>query len=176
MRRYSKLASRIAVTLRMPAAVMAFLTGSLSCSNIDCPLNNVARLVCGFYDTRTNGTFTLTDTITVTTAGTDSILFNYGHNISSLKLPISYSHETDTLIVRIMGAEASSRDTIFISHTNEPHFESVDCGMLMFHTIKDVKWASGGAAGLPRIDSVTVASPKVNYDASENLRIYFALP
>ena len=52
---------------------------------------------------------------------------------------MSYMREVDTFVVKIMGLEASSVDTIFVSHTNEPHFESVDCGMSMFHEIKGVE-------------------------------------
>ena len=90
---------------------------------------------------------------------------------------MSYMREVDTFVVKIMGLEASSVDTIFVSHTNEPHFESVDCGMSMFHKIKGVEWTSNGnAAVLSRIDSVAVANPKVNYDETENIKIYFTLP
>ena len=149
----------------------------VGCSTLDCPLNNKVELACGFYNSETNGSTTIGDTITITAAGTDSILFNYGYNISSLDLPMSYMREVDTFVVKIMGLEASSVDTIFVSHTNEPHFESVDCGMSMFHKIKGVEWTSNGnAAGLSRIDSVAVANPKVNYDETENIKIYFTLP
>ena len=49
--------------------------------------------------------------------------------------------------------------------------------MSMFHKIKGVEWTSNGnAAGLSRIDSVAVANPKVNYDETENIKIYFTLP
>ena len=159
------------------AAVVALVAYAASCSNIDCPLNNKVELACGFYNSETNGSTTIGDTITITAAGTDSILFNYGYNISSLDLPMSYMREVDTFVVKIMGLEASSVDTIFVSHTNEPHFESVDCGMTLFHEIKGVEWTSNGnAAGLSRIDSVAVANPKVNYDETENIKIYFTLP
>lgn len=171
LRNVSTASARAATLL----AATAF--GAAACSNIDCPLDNKVEVNCRFYDTATGGGVQITDTITITAAGTDSVLFNYGYDISELFLPLSYTRTVDTFVVNIMGRYASAADTIFVAHTNEPHFQSVDCGMLMFHTIKDVAWTThGGSATLSRIDSVAVAHSNVNYDEAENLKIYFAVP
>jgi hypothetical protein len=62
---------------------------------------------------------------------------------------------------------------IFVAHTNEPHFESVDCPPAVFHTIQSVAWTSHSLSQMPlTIDSVAVVRTKVNYDDVENLKVY----
>lgn len=159
------------------AVVLAATAYMASCSNIDCPLNNKVEAVYGFYDSSTGAGITIKDTISVIAGGTDSVIYNRGVNISKLSLPMSYARSVDTLVVKIMGENAASFDTILVSHTNEPHFESVDCSAVMFHIIKGVELVSSGrVAGLSRVDSVAVANPKVNYNAYENFKIYFTVP
>ncbi len=46
----------------------------VSCSSIDCPLNNVVGLKAGLRSAATGASYTLQDTLTITAAGTEDIL------------------------------------------------------------------------------------------------------
>ncbi|MBO4611695.1 MAG: hypothetical protein J5671_00825 [Bacteroidaceae bacterium] len=139
-----------------------------SCEGINCAIDNVVTLNMGFYD-ENDTKKAITDTLTVTAEGTDSVLYNRGINITSLSLPMSHWQEADTLTMTF-------RDTLGTDHivklriekTNLPHYESPDCPTAMFHEIKSVTMTSGS----PYVDSVVLAKPKVNYEALENVKIY----
>ena len=140
-----------------------------ACSSVDCPLNNVVYAKYKLMGDVTK----LSDVLTITTVradGTDTILLNQQQNADSFELPMSFGQTVDELCLtrdRQDGSEVR-RDTIWIEKTNEPHFESVDCGVNYFHTITGVRHTSH------TIDSVTINKRNVNYDASvSHLYIYF---
>lgn len=132
-----------------------------SCSSIDCPLNNTV-----YTKYRLAGTVTtLVDTLTVSTprlSATDTVLLNKAIAVDSFSLPMSYGQEADILYFdfRPTGG-ASVIDTVTISKTNEPHFESVDCSPAIFHTLKGVTYTRH------KIDSIVVNSANVSYDATK---------
>ena len=64
-------------------------------------------------------------------------------------------------------------DTLFVDHTLQPHFESLDCPSSVFHTITGVRATSHSLGNMPlTIDSVALVRLIVNYDDVENIRIY----
>ena len=63
------------------------ITATTSCTSSDCPLNNTARLVCGFYNTANDSSLTLGDTITV--VARDSVILNRATNEATISLPMS---------------------------------------------------------------------------------------
>ena len=145
-----------------------------SCKEIDCPLDNIVVMTIGLYDSETLQSLTLEDTLTVKASGTDSILLNRALGVNSIQLPIRQGSKMDTLMFCFSNKEYQiAIDTIFLGHTNEPHFESIDCPPSVFHTITHVSWTSHPLSKLPlTIDSVAVARTKVNYDDVENLKVY----
>lgn len=139
-----------------------------ACSSVDCPLNNT---VYAKYRLAGNVT-TLNDTLTISvkrTSGSDTVLLNKALGVDSFSIPLSYSHETDEYYFDIHPADGErTLDTVTISKTNEPHFESVDCQASMFHTLQQVTYTRH------RIDSVVINQNKVTYDAQKaHLLIYF---
>ena len=140
-----------------------------ACSSVDCPLNNVVYAKYKLMGDVTK----LRDVLTIPTEradGTDTKLLNQQQTADSFELPMSFGQTVDELCLtrdRQDGSEVR-RDTIWIEKTNEPHFESVDCGVNYFHTITGVRHTSH------TIDSVTINKRNVNYDASvSHLYIYF---
>lgn len=138
-----------------------------ACSSIDCPLNNV---VYTKYKLTGNVT-TLDEALTVTTKradGTDTVLLNLLQKADSFELPVSYGQTADELYFDRVGENETRRDTIWIEKTNEPHFESVDCGVNYFHTITGVRYTRHD------IDSVTINNRNVTYDNSKaHIYIYY---
>ncbi len=145
-----------------------------ACSNIDCPLDNVVSMQCNLYSSETNSAYTLTDELTVFPAGRDTILLNKATDITSFLLPLKEGGEQDTLLLHLENANGqTATDTLFVTHTPQPHFESLDCPSSVFHTITQVRATSHSLSILPlTIDSVSLVRPLVNYEDNENIRIF----
>lgn len=145
--------------------------GLSACSSIDCPLNN--RTYASF---KLAGDVTkLVDTLTISTPRNidnpeeDTVLINRLVDTDSLSLPMSYQRTEDIYIFTFVqkDTELKTIDTLWVSKENEPHFESVDCNPVMFHTIKDVRFTQRA------IDSIKVNYNKVTYnDAKAHFLIY----
>lgn len=147
------------------------LTGGLAaCDSTSCPINNVVYSSYGFY-VMENGTETpisILDTLTVTAGGSDSILVNRLQNGGQVELPVSYTSATDTLVFSFINEEQQERrDTIWIDKENIPHYESPDCPVSFFHHVTAVRYTQ------VLIDSVSIVNPNINYNVSENFKIYF---
>ena len=161
------------ITEKAKTLVVAMIAGlGLSaCSSIDCPLNN--RTYASF---KLAGNVTkLVDTLTVSTPRNidnpeeDTVLINRLVDTDSLSLPMSYQRTEDIYIFTFVqkDTELKTIDTLWVSKENEPHFESVDCNPVMFHTIKDVRFTQRA------IDDIKVNYNKVTYnDAKAHFLIY----
>lgn len=165
-------------TSALAAAVAAAMLLAHSCSNIDCPLSNTVASKYVFYDSASGAAATFADTLTVRALGSDTVLFNRGVNLSEVDIPMSYRAEADTLLLDISDGEARRTDTLVVAHTNEAHFESIDCSASMFHRITSATLRPGTAAGagLTSIDSVAVNKRNVNYNVVENIKVYITAP
>ncbi|MGI6242845.1 MAG: DUF6452 family protein [Prevotella sp.] len=134
-----------------------------ACSSVDCPLNNT---VYANYKLMGKVT-TLPDTLTISTPrldGFDTILINKQVNTDSFYLPMSYGQDVDILYFHTN----TLLDTVWIEKTNQPHFESVDCGLNYFHTITGVRSTHNA------IDSIVINKKEVTYDISQqHFYIYF---
>jgi len=161
----------------MTARILVFALSLLSltgCSNIDCPLENVVRLRCGIYSAEEGGQLTLSDTLTVRVAGSDSVVLNRAQGISTFDLPMRYRSGADTFLLRFSNSHRQwATDSIILVHKNMPHFENVDCPTAIFHKIEALRWTHHTLREMPlTIDSVSVERIMINYDTQENLRIY----
>ena len=140
----------------------AALAGA-SCSSVDCPLNNT---VYANYKLAGQVT-TLPDTLTITTNrnnGSDTVLINQQLNTDSFSLPMSYGGSSDIIFMQANHL----RDTLMIDKTNQPHFESVDCGLNYFHTIQGIRYTRNA------IDSIVINNKEGDYDVSKkHFYIYF---
>lgn len=158
-----------------PALVVAGVTaGTVSCAEINCPLDNIVVMTCGLYSAEQKTAYALNDTLTVMAAGLDSVLLNRAIAIQSFALPVRQSVTTDTLLLRFSNQRGQvATDSLFVDHSNQPHFESIDCPPSVFHTLKGARWTSHALSEMPlTIDSVALSRPLVNYDDVENLKIY----
>lgn len=149
------------------------MVGLSACSNIDCPLDNVVSLQCNLYDASTQSTLTLSDVLSVTPAGRDTLLLNQATGIKSFLLPLKEAGTQDTLLLHFANAQGAVQvDTLFVNHTPQPHFESLDCPSSVFHTLNAVRVSAQGSANSAIIDSVSLVRPIVNYDDIENIRLF----
>lgn len=155
------------VRLLTISAAVAWLA---ACDSTSCPINNVVYSTYSFY-TMADGAETpvsILDTLTVTAGGSDSVLVNRLTNGSQVELPVSYNSATDTLVFRFVNEEQQERtDTIWIDKENIPHYESPDCPVAFFHNVTAVRYTQR------LIESVSIINPNIDYNVSENFRIYF---
>ena len=95
----------------------------------------------------------------------DTVLVNKLSGASSMKVPMSYFNEIDTLIVSYKSI--TLKDTIKIKHMGYPNVELPECGTYRFHTLQQVT-ATDAA-----IDHIEIGDSKVNYEGKTNIKIYF---
>ncbi len=146
-----------------------------ACTNIDSPLDNLVEMQCGLYTAEDHSQLTLADTLTVKACGAkDTVLLNRAQGISSFLVPLKQAAERDTLLLHFSNASGqAATDTLFVSHANMPHFDSVDCPLAVFHTLQHVRWTSHALGLFPlTVDSVAVVRQTVTYENVENLRIF----
>ncbi|MBR1713040.1 MAG: hypothetical protein IJ722_06520 [Alloprevotella sp.] len=155
----------------LPVLTALFLA---ACSNIECPLDNIVVATCGLYTAEDGNPLTLEDSLTIRPAGRDILLLNRAQGISSFVLPLRNAAGTDTLLLRFSNARKQvATDTLFLTHTTQPHFESIDCPTAVFHALTAVRWTSHALGVMPlTLDSVALVRSTVNYDDIENLQLY----
>ena len=140
-----------------------------ACDSYDCTLYNVVAMY-GAFD-KEGAAVAIKDTLTITACGTDAVLLNRSTNTSKLTLPLSYWQPEDTLVFSINGVNSEGdpyllRDTVWVTKTNQVHYESPDCPTTLFHTIQDVRHTN------EFIKSITVVRSSVNYESTINLQIH----
>ena len=153
--------------------LMPFLFAAMlifgACASVDCPMGN--RVQSEYYFTKPDGITpdTLKDTLSVTALKWegDTLVFNRGVNITSIKVPLSYDEPEDVLLFVFTNTEKKVwRDTVWLQKTNHPHLESVDCSPKFFHTLTDVRSTDN------RIERIDINNSSVEYESKKNIQIY----
>ena len=146
--------------------VLLLVCGVSACSGEDCPINNTVLGKMAFYGQNGEaGALTTTLTVSVVRPQRDSVVLNQKNNAAEVLFPLSYAHETDTIVFDYDGGAAY--DSIYVSHTNAPTLVSIDCGAAIFHTITSVRSTHHV------IDTVILKSTEVNYDERENIQVIY---
>lgn len=132
----------------------------VSCTSIDCPVNNVVATRYRFYNTA-GDSLTIMDTLSITSTrkdGSDVTLLNRHVGKATFAIPISYSHPEDILVFNFYNSTFSVYDTVWVKKDDIPHFESVDCNASFFHELTGVRYTTNV------IDSIVIKNPRVDYD------------
>lgn len=151
------------------ALALIFSAASLgSCDNgYDCDLNNTSHNNISFY--------TVTDgkeeayahpeplTISLMINGKDSVIINHKTDAEQISLPMSYTQGTDTIVIHY---ENNLCDSLYVSHIGKPYYQSMECGILMFHEIESIRSTNVW------IEKVSLMNNTVNFKGYENIRIY----
>lgn len=137
----------------------------ISCDTFNCLLDTKVQCVYGFYSE--GASIMVSDTLTVTALGVNTVLVNRSVNQNGLQLPVSYYGDVDSLEFKIKGPDGEGCDTVYMVKRNIAHMEDVSCPAHMWHTITQVYSTHH------LIDSVYINHSDINYDGLENLQIYF---
>lgn len=135
-----------------------------ACESYDCTLYNHVGCYGAFYQDSASVSFD--DTLTITAGKSGPVLLNKSVGTSRIDLPMSYWQDEDTLVLTVKGMNYLFQDTIWISKSNQVHYESPDCPTTLFHTILGVRSTH------EFIDSINVIRSSVNYEQTNNLEIH----
>ncbi len=146
--------------------LLLILSGILilaACESYDCTLYNFVGMYAVFDSD--GEAVQITDTLTVTSGKSGPILLNNGVNTATLKLQLSYWQDVDTLVFYIKGKDYFLRDTVWVTKSNQVHYESPDCPTTLFHEIQSV------SSTHEFIKDITIIRSAVNYETTTNLQI-----
>ncbi|WP_077154842.1 DUF6452 family protein [Bacteroides bouchesdurhonensis] len=150
-----------------------------SCSDEnDCSLAGRPMMYCTLYtidpDTRAMLNDTL-DSLTITAAGTDSIILNNEKKVHTLMLPLRYTNDSTIYIFHYdPKRQPKNVDTLYIVQQNTPYFQSMECGYMMKQNILSAKLGKPGRPSQPdRIDSLYLRNKEANTNEIENLQIFY---
>lgn len=128
--------------MRIKACILSLAVLLTACSSIDCQLNGT--VYCHFEIQSEDGqsaTLTIPLSVTLNRAATygDTVYINSQDNVSQFDVPLSYAANTDKITLTLHnGTESTIQDTVSITKTNEPYFESADCAPRFNHTLENV--------------------------------------
>ena len=158
------------LTLKTLVCIVAALA-AVSCSSIDCPLNNRTYMSLKL----TGNKAVLEDTLTIAIQRSadnpeeDTVLINRQTGLDSLSVPMSYARTEDVYYLTLVQKDTRKKtvDTIRVTKQNEQHFESIDCAPAVFHTIEGVRFTQHA------IEDIKINNNKVTYnDPKAHLLIY----
>ena len=135
-----------------------------ACESYDCTLYNYVGMYGIFEQEGT--AVQIKDTLTITSGKDGPTLLNRSVNTARLSLPLSYWQDEDTLVFTVKGEDYLVQDTVWISKTNQVHYESPDCPTTLFHEIQSIRSTH------EFIESITVIRSSVNYELTNNLQIH----
>jgi hypothetical protein len=126
-------------------------------------------MTCNLYtineETGQSETISLTGNLTITAAGTDSIILNNATDVHTLTLPLRYTADSTVLVLHY--GEEYPNDTLTIRQTNTPYFLSMDCGYQMKQNIV------GGSYTRHLLDSIYIANKEAGIYGTENLKLFY---
>ncbi|MCE2615656.1 DUF6452 family protein [Phocaeicola oris] len=165
------------------------LIGLNSCNDDNCSLTTTSAATFDLLSSNSHSSIALTEAVTITASTTadvivrdtlpdgsvvdkvvkDSILndtiYNAEKKLSKLKIPLSYSTKTT---ITIQYTELL-KDEIEIKHRPIPFVSDINCGVLMFYQIEDIKYTTNA------LDSITIANPKVTNEETVNFNMYYTI-
>lgn len=159
------------MSLKHIFSFLAFAAAVNACSSLDCSINSQVNCAYGIQDANGNdSTLASGDTLTISTkkyaratdeTATLDTIINKLTSTNNFTLQMGEASETDVLYMTLTrGVITTYYDTVYITKTNEPTFESVDCTPRFNHTITAIK------SSHHFIDSIHINKAQVTNDAS----------
>ena len=145
-------------------AILLGLVLLAACESYDCTLYNYVGMYGTFY--KDGSVVQLNDTLTISTGKAGPVLLNLSVGTSKINIPLSYWNEEDTLVLSVKGDDYFLQDSVWITKSNQVHYESPDCPTTLFHTIQSVRSTH------EFIKDIIIIRSSVNYETTENLQIH----
>jgi len=122
--------------LALSALALLLLT---SCSSNGCYETTDVKVYCNFYSL--DSAFAVKfDSVSVWGVGSDSLIYK-DKTVNEIGLELNpKAQETQYVIqIKAKGSNIYFKDTISLYHTNQPWFQSMDCGCMVFSTLNSCK-------------------------------------
>lgn len=150
-----------------------------SCSeDNDCSMDGRPMIYCNLFtidpETKQQLNDTL-DSLTITAFGTDSIILNNQKNVHSLMLPLRYTKDSTVFILRYDYPTFTDRsDTLILTYSNIPYFQSIECGYMMKQTLTgDSIRKTKNKNQKYQLESIKVLSKEANSHEIKNLQLFY---
>jgi hypothetical protein len=137
-----------------------------ACSSRGCYDDMTVRMYVYFYTQNADSSVSVTlDSLSVQGVGSDSILYQ---NISSdgIELYLNPISEVTQFAFTCEQNGQLFKDTLTIQHTNQPWFQSLECGSMVFSTLKQVQ-VTGSI-----FNSAVITDSTVNTTVTKHVKLY----
>lgn len=138
-----------------------------ACEELPCQYGEGVKLNAGFFTLDgTNLNETTIDTLTLVIMNTADNPYEevFHKGVETLSFPLSIIDDSSTIILKYKDLMA---DTLIFRHTGTVVLINHECGFETFFNIDTILTTNH------KIESVWVSNATVNYDQSENIKIYF---
>ncbi|MDD4921203.1 MAG: DUF6452 family protein [Bacteroidales bacterium] len=124
-----------------------------SCNSKGCYETTEVKVYCSFYSLDSLRDVEI-DSVTVWGVGSDSIICN-NETVGELALELNPSAQETQYVVQAKAGGYTFTDTISLRHTNQPWFQNVECGCMVFSKL-DTCLTTGSI-----FQSATILNPEI---------------
>lgn len=135
-----------------------------SCNSNGCYEVTEVKVYCDFYRLSDNKAVTI-DSVSVWGVGSDSLFYNK-KKLSELALDLNPNAQETQYVVQVIQNGHQFVDTLSIAHTNQPWFQSMECGCLVFSTLDTCLTTKS------IFQSATILNPKIINKKSKHVILY----
>jgi len=146
----------------LPVLALFLLT---SCNSGGCYESTSVKVYCTLHSLLQNKDVKM-DSISVWGAGSDSLVYN-NESLSELELDLNPNAQETKYVVQIKTDGNLYKDTLSLKHTNQPWFQSMECGCMVFSTL-DTCLTTGTI-----FQSANIVNHQVNNQQTENVVLNF---
>jgi len=153
-------------TMSKKILLSLFIAGILfsSCNSTGCYENMDVLVYCNFYQLSDKAAVSV-DSITVWGVGSDSLIYD-NQTLSQIALELNPKSEKTQYVIQTVQKGYTFIDTLSLYHTNQPWFQSMNCGCRVNSTLDSCK--TEGSI----IQSTVIVNPKVNINQTKNVILY----
>jgi len=135
-----------------------------SCNSKGCYDNMEVQVHCNFYRSSDKVAISV-DSVSVWGVGSDSLICS-NETLSQLALDLDPKKEETQYVIQAKQNGYTFNDTLSLFHKNQPWFQSMECGCMVFSTLDSCK--TKGSI----IQSTAIVNPKINNNQTENVNLF----
>ncbi|MFA7043193.1 MAG: DUF6452 family protein [Bacteroidales bacterium] len=124
-----------------------------SCNNGGCYDTMDVKVYCSFYSQTLKKAVQI-DSVTVWGVGSDSLIYS-NETVSELALELNPKVQETKYVVQAIASGYLFKDTLTLKYTNQPWFQSMECGCMVFSTLESI--VPTGTI----FQSATILNPKI---------------
>lgn len=134
----------------LPALALLLLS---SCNSGGCYESTTVKMYGSFYSLDSKKALEL-DSITVWGVGSDSLIYDNA-TLSELALDLNPKAQETKYVIQAKAGGYLFTDTLSLKYTNQPWFQSMECGCMVFSTLESCETTG------TIFQSVTILDPKI---------------